>query len=216
MTQKQIEYDRQVTREGNPGKPQGEAGYEMLERMGRSHFEVTGWGLGFADIQPDDSVLDIGCGGGAALKRMAECVREGHLTGVDHSAVSVQAASDLNREEIEAGKTDILEASVEQMPFPDQSFDKIITIESFYFWPSPEENLREVFRVLIGGGRFLVLCDIYKKADLSDEAFANIEQYQLSVFTPEEYQVMFEKAGFSDVKVHLKKETDWICVEGRR
>lgn len=216
MTQKQIEHDRQVTREGNPGKPQGEAGFEMLERMGRSHFEVTGWGLGFAGIQPGDSVLDIGCGGGAALKRMTEYVREGHLTGLDHSAVSVQAASDFNRKEIEAGKMDILEASVEQMPFPDQSFDKIITIESFYFWPSPEENLREVFRVLKEGGRFFVICDVYKKEEMSQETLANIAQYQLLVCTPEEYRKIFEKAGFLDVKAHLKEGTDWICVEGRR
>ncbi len=55
---------------------------------------------------------------------------------------------------------DLVEASVEKLPFADNAFDKIITVESFYFWPDPAENLKEVYRVLkdkepFTGGRHL-------------------------------------------------------------
>ena len=43
---------------------------------------------------------------------------------------------------------EVLEGSVEALPFADDGFDKIITVESFYFWPDPQENLKEVRRVL--------------------------------------------------------------------
>ena len=52
---------------------------------------------------------------------------------------------------------DLVEASVEKLPFADNAFDKIITVESFYFWPDPAENLKEVYRVLKEQGTFLLV-----------------------------------------------------------
>ena len=52
--------DMSITQKGNPGKPEGEAGELMLERMNREHYEVTGWGLSFFDFDALDCVLDIG------------------------------------------------------------------------------------------------------------------------------------------------------------
>ena len=142
----------EVTRIGNPRKPEGTEGEEMLERMNQSHYEVTGWALSYWEIQEDDRVLDIGCGGGATLHRMAEKVTSGHVTGVDYSDVSVETSRRNNEKNIKSGKMDVLEGSVENLPFADDSFDKIITVESFYFWPDPQENLKEVRRVLKAGG----------------------------------------------------------------
>ena len=127
----------EVTRIGNPRKPEGTKGEEMLERMNQSHYEVTGWALSYWEIQEDDRVLDIGCGGGATLHRMAEKVTSGHVTGVDYSDVSVETSRRNNEKNIKSGKMDVLEGSVENLPFADDSFDKIITVESFYFWPDP-------------------------------------------------------------------------------
>lgn len=78
-----------VTELGNPRKPQGSAGVEMLGRMNESHSGLTGWALDFFNWNEDDKVLDIGCGGGAALRRMSEHIVSGHLTGIDYSDVSV-------------------------------------------------------------------------------------------------------------------------------
>ena len=57
--------EEEITREGNPRKPQGEEGKVMLDRMNHSHYEVTGWALAHWKIKGDDQILDIGCGGGA-------------------------------------------------------------------------------------------------------------------------------------------------------
>jgi len=206
----------EITRSGNPGKPHGEDGNAMLLRMNDSHYAVTGWGLGHWSIAGDDRILDIGCGGGATLKRMSTEVTSGHLTGLDYSATSVETSKDVNREAVEAGKMEILEGSVAALPFSGDAFDKIITVESFYFWPDPQENLKEVLRVLKPGGTFLLVADVYGRYDLPKSVLENIERFHLFNPTLEEFRILFERAGFVDVLVHEKEGTTWVCVEGHK
>ena len=63
--------------------PQGESGKSVLSFMRDSHAAVTGWTLDLMNPQPDDVILDIGCGGGRALKRVSSLVPNGTLYGVD-------------------------------------------------------------------------------------------------------------------------------------
>ncbi len=143
-----------VTEMGNPAKPQGIAGAEMLERMSESHRPVTDWALSYLEVKGNERVLDIGCGGGAALKKMSSKIMTGTLTGVDYSEVSVEVSRKNNIEDIDSGKMKIVHASVDSLPFKNNSFDIIYTIESFYFWRDPAENLKEVRRVFFNCGYF--------------------------------------------------------------
>lgn len=79
-----------ITELGNPSKPHDEAGESMLIRMGKTHSSVTDWAFGFFKLNGSERVLDIGCGGGDALKKLSERITTGTLTGVDHSDISVQ------------------------------------------------------------------------------------------------------------------------------
>ena len=207
---------QEITRAGNPRKPQGEEGVQMLQRMNRSHFELTDWALRSLELEEGDQVRDIGCGGGAALKNMSERIASGHLTGVDYSEVSVRLSKETNAEDIKRDKMEILGASVEKLPFRDERFDKIITVESFYFWPDPEENLKEVFRVLKKGGAFLLVADIYQKEGLKADVLETVKEYHLLNPTREEFGEMFRQAGFQNIEIHTKESEDWICVLGKR
>ena len=206
--------ERSVTELGNPRKPAGEFGREMLRRMNVTHYEVTGWALGFWRLEALDTVLDIGCGGGLTLKRLAAGVEGGHLVGVDYSWTAAGEALLQNCAEVAAGKTGIVQGSVAGLPFKAGSFSKVLTVESFYFWPSPEANLREVLRVLKPGGTFLLVADIYQKPGLSEHALENIRRYGLFNPTPEEFEELFMEAGFKKTIVRTRPGTDWICVEG--
>ena len=199
---------------GNPRKPEGEAGAAMLSRMNRSHGPVTEWGLSFMNPAGADCLLDIGCGGGATIGRLAKLAPEAKVTGVDYSPVSVQESKEYNKDLIAEGRVEVLEASVEELPFADETFDRITTVESFYFWPDPAENLKEVRRVLKPGGRFFLIADIYGKAGLDQAILENIELYDLFNPSKEEFLILFRNAGFIAVKIHVKEGTDWICVEG--
>lgn len=205
-----------VTELGDPRKPHGSAGEAMLKGMNEHHHAVTGWALEFFDLNGSSRVLDIGCGGGETLRRMAELVTEGHLTGLDYSPLSVRLSSELNRESVESGKMDIISSSVSDMPFEDNSFDRIITVESFYFWPDPSSDLREVLRVLDRDGIFLITADIHGDAELSAEDKENVDKYRLFNPTVREFKELLENAGFHDVIIHTKSGTSWICAEGRK
>lgn len=203
-----------ITELGNPAKPEGEAGKAMLSRMNDSHFEVTGWALGLWTLNPNDVVLDIGCGGGMTLKRVSDSLNDGVLFGIDYSDVSVQMSSELNKTDVMSGKVMISKGNVENLPFEDDKFDKIITVESFYFWPDPIENLKEVRRVLKPKGHFLLVADIYENGLLSEHELENVKKYSLNNPTKEEFEEYFRKSGFSETEIHTKSGTNWICVEG--
>lgn len=214
--EKELTEQERTTLNGNPGKPQGEDGKKMLLRMNDGHATLTKWATDFLDIKEDDNILDIGCGGGAALNRLSQKITTGHLTGVDYSSVSVEMSKKHNEENIKNGKMDILEASVEELPFENDKFDKIITVESFYFWPNPKENIKEVFRVLKKNGTFLLILAVYKHDKMVDESKEVIKTYDLFAPTKEEFEEIFENAGFTNVKIHTIEDEDWICIEGSK
>ena len=210
--------ERAVTEAGNPGNPQGAYGEKMLERMNRSHADVTMWALDQLAYKAGERALDIGCGGGATMERLARRIAAaggaGHVSGIDHSEVSCEASRHYNKDAIQAGQMDVTCASVASLPFPDDSFDIVTTVESFYFWPDPEASLKEVARVVKPGGRFLLVADVYRTPGLPKSTLENIEHYHLTVLTPEEYEEMLLDAGFTKARSHLKDGTTWIAAEG--
>ena len=205
-----------VTDLGNPRKPHGDAGAEMLEGMNQRHYAVTGWALDYFNFDSSDTVLDIGCGGGETIRRIADHISGGKVWGVDYSPLSVELSLKRNMENVKSGKVNVVEASVEKLPFDSDTFDKIITVESFYFWPDPQENLKEVYRVLKEGGKFLIVADINGDADLDEKDIEGIRKYDLFNPTLEQFRELLENAGFKNVSVHTKEGEKWVCAEGNK
>ena len=216
MAETDWQHTDQVTAEGNPRRPEGDAGRAMLARMNESHAHLVDWGLGHLTLHPTDTVLDIGCGGGSTLARIAERVPAGHLVGIDYAETSVEASRAFNAALIESGRMEILHGSVEALPFGDGYFDAAVTVESFYFWPSPEDSLREVARVMRRSGSFLLLAEICGRDDLPESTRAKVAEYQLTNPTPTEFEQLFRAAGFREVQIHLKEGEYWIAVVGVR
>lgn len=205
-----------ITELGDPRKPHGDTGAEMLAGMNEHHAPVTDWALGFFEFRDNDNVLDIGCGGGEAIRKMSQKVKNGKIIGVDYSELSVKLSTKHNINDVECGKVKVAEASVEKLPFEDNSFDKIITVESFYFWPEPQQNLKEVYRVLAKGGKFLIVADINGDAELDKEDIEGIQKYRLFNPTLAEFYELLENAGFKAIKIHTQDGKKWVCAEGNK
>ena len=200
----------------NTCKPEGIGGKIMVNMMNAGHSSMAEWGFTHIEIRNDYRCLDIGCGGGMTLHRMTEQLTTGHATGVDYSGVSVEETGKLNEAFVKEGKLTVLEASVEKLPFKDDTFDKIITVESFYFWPDPQANLKEVHRVLKKGGTFLLVADVYQNGHLTEQQKKNITRYELFNPTEEEFREIFQIAGFAETVIHTRDGENWICVEGHK
>ena len=76
----------------NTRKPEGLGGKLMLSMMNVGHRALADWGLQFAEIAKDASILDCGCGGGANIRTMLKKCPNGEVKGVDYSPVSVEKA----------------------------------------------------------------------------------------------------------------------------
>jgi ubiquinone/menaquinone biosynthesis C-methylase UbiE len=108
-------------------------------------------------IDQGDCVLDVGCGHGRSLAELAARARSGRVIGADPSELMVQIAARRNRQLIEAARVDVVLASVESLPFPDGSFDKVLCVHVLYFWKDIDVALREIARVLKPDGRLGLL-----------------------------------------------------------
>lgn len=143
------------TRLGQSGKPRGRFGRALGWWMLRLNGPINARTVKALEMQPGETVLEIGCGPGDAVARL---VREGQarrIFAIDHSPDMVDAAKALNRTAIREGIVDIRDGSVSKMTFRDGTFDAVVAINSIQFWPHLRLDLKEVFRVLKPGGRFV-------------------------------------------------------------
>jgi ubiquinone/menaquinone biosynthesis C-methylase UbiE len=126
-------------------KPAGWFGRFTLRNMNSRHSKVTDWGLSYISIPTQGSILDIGCGGGRTVSKLAAVVTQGKIYGLDHSQESVAVAGKTNREWIETGRFEIREGSVSQLPFSQDTFDLVTAVETHFWWPDLPADMREVF-----------------------------------------------------------------------
>src|SRR5689334_20864443 len=77
-------------------KPFDRAGRVVLQRMNDSHSQVTAWGLGHVSVGPGFTILDVGCGGGRTIDRLASMAPKGRVCGIDYSEESVAVARETN------------------------------------------------------------------------------------------------------------------------
>src|SRR5262249_39012078 len=150
-------------------KPTRWVGRMFLWSMNRSHSVLTDWGLSHVRIATGFAILDVGCGGGRTIRKLAELASEGRVLGVDYSLGSVEASRATNARLIEAGRVEIRQASVSKLPFPDATFDLVTAVETHYYWPDLPGDMREVLRVVKPGGALAIIAEAYKSAGLLNQ-----------------------------------------------
>src|SRR5512137_1301177 len=87
--------------------PNGPLGRRIVRAMNMSHSAMTDWGLQQVTIPKNAAILDIGCGGGRTVRKLAALATEGKVIGLDYSAASVAVSRDTNALEIQAGRVQI-------------------------------------------------------------------------------------------------------------
>src|SRR5215469_3878734 len=199
-------------------KPKGWLGRLELWRMNRSHSKLTDWGLQHVTIAPNFTILDVGCGGGRTVSKLAALTTQGKVCGVDFSDASVAASTKTNARWIADGRVEIREGSVSQLPFADSTFDLVTAVETHFWWPDLPGDMREVFRVTKPGGTFIVIAEVYKGAITAVSKLA--EKYAsrtgMTLLSPDEHRELLANAGFTDVQPIENRPKGWICAFGRK
>jgi ubiquinone/menaquinone biosynthesis C-methylase UbiE len=168
--------------------------------------ERSWWVLPMLEIHQNDCVLEVGFGSGIDIRRVAEIAADGFVAGVDHSPLMVEQASRRNRAAIHKGLVELQLASASKLPFPDDFFNKVFSINVAQFWIDPVAVMLEMRRVVRPGG--LVAVAVQPRSKNAKEGAAR-ETGRLLVEN-------MRAAGFNEVRLEAKrmKPVSTVCAIG--
>ena len=173
-------------------RPSGLAGRVVAAGMNRGNRDFNARAIEKLDVRPGTRVLDLGFGGGLTFRPLLE--KRATVVGVDRAEDMVAAASERHREDIAAGRISVHAGDVLALPLEDAAVDRVLTVNTVYFWRDLAPALREVHRVLAPGGRIVI--------GIRDGSV--MERVDPAVFTlrpPDEIAAALGSAGFGSPEV---------------
>lgn len=170
--------------------PKGILSSFAARAMNKLTADLNDMAIELLDIKPEDYVLDIGFGGGIGIEKTTELATDGMVAGIDISRAMLRQGRRKFRRLIAQGKVEIKEGSDSQIPYPDNCFDKIYTVNTVYFWPVPLAGMKDIFRVIKKQG-IVVLVYTAKAALKSTHHTHHSEDYLCD---------LFKQAGFTDIQ----------------
>ena len=127
------------------------------------------------------------------------------------AAGSIAASRSYNAQLIRAGRVEIQKASVSQLPFPDDTFDVVTAIETQYYWPDLQRDMREVLRVLKPSGRLLVIAEMYKGGKYDWLKWPVMWLLRSSHLSVSDQRALFESAGYAKLEIFEERKHGWLC-----
>jgi ubiquinone/menaquinone biosynthesis C-methylase UbiE len=170
------------------------------EQMREHHADITEKTLRLMDLKLGDRVLDLGCGEGWASRILANAVQGaegfGQVVGLDISDEMVRLARAHSRN---FDNLMFVCGSAEQIPWEENFFDKILSVESFYYYANQERALGELFRVLAPKGHLFILINLYKDNHYSLRWVDELK-VPVKIRSEQEYVDLLKSHGFEDVR----------------
>jgi ubiquinone/menaquinone biosynthesis C-methylase UbiE len=192
--------------------PTGVSGRKVAANMNKGHWDLTTWGLKHVSIKSDFVILDVGCGGGKTISRMARRAVQGKVYGIDHSEDMVNYSKHDNKKLIATKRVEIVQGIAEKTSFEDDFFDLVTAIETYYFWPNLARAFLEIKRILKKGGYLLIISEMIKDGIYEVENAEIIAKTNVHLVPLQEIQRSLYSVGFSNVKVQRKGKSDWNAV----
>ena len=179
----------------------------MMNCLNKKLYEAVTENL---NIQPTDTILDIGFGNGYLVRRLSKKNLQ-KICGIDISLDMLKVTTKKSRKKIEQGKVELLLADVQDLPFENALIDKIYTINTVYFWRDIHRGFAEIKRVLKSNGVFLNV--IYLK-DWLDKL--PVTQYGFSKYTAEQIEKITIDGGLKIERIVEIQSGKSICVIARK
>jgi SAM-dependent methyltransferase len=200
----------------NARKPTGRFGRLLIRAMNISHYRLTNWGLSHLSFRKQDTILDIGCGGGGTVHKLAKIATNGKVYGIDFSDESVKVSRMTNKQFVQMGRVEIQPGSVSCLPFSNNMFDFVTSVNIHNFWPDLVTDLQEIIRVLKPSGKLIIIGSVYEggKYDKRNQKYA--ELIEIAFPSVNELRDLFLRAGYSEVQMFEKYNRSWICCIGRK
>lgn len=182
-------------------------GRAQLRGMNNRYSLLSSWGFSHVFFTRKRLVLDVGCGGGKNLQRILNHSKSINAIGIDISPASVKTSTRKNRRAVKSGRLQVVQGSVEALPFASNLFDLVTAIESVHYWDIGK-GVSEVYRTLKKGGQFLIV----NETQTSDGLGAYLAEVGFNVYTKQQLESYLKKAGFSKIRTDVNENGKWIAV----
>src|SRR5690348_11068669 len=165
------------------------------ESMEKEHRPIVEPTLALMHLVPGENILDVGCGGGWLVRELASRAPKGRAVGMD---ISDEMLAHARQVSANTPNTEFILGSVDAIPREANSFDKVISVESSYYWPDAPAGIREIFHVLRPGGSAWILINYFRDNPYCHQ-WSKLLKIPAHLFSAEEWADMFRKAGFVNV-----------------
>lgn len=138
------------------GHPKGEKGIEIADMMNATNIGMTRHAIASLELSGNEMVLELGHGNAGHVKYLLEQYPAIHYDGLELSELMHAEAKKINRSFIESQQTAFHRYDGGKLPFLDNYFDAIFTVNTIYFWSDPLAVLAELYRVLKAEGKLCI------------------------------------------------------------
>jgi len=195
MSDGKLNAEQQVRNEFNQWAAEGKG-----EEMEAHHISITEQTLAMMGLKPGERVLDLGCGTGWTSRMMAKAVANGDQPG---QVVGLDVADEMIRR-ARAGSVDhdnvmFVVGSALEIPWEENHFDKVLSVESFYYYADQDRALAELFRVLAPKGELYILINLYRDNHYSLRWVEELK-IPVQVRSQQEYVEMLKRHTYQDVR----------------
>lgn len=172
-------------------KPSGVIGRYVMPRLFiRANADLNLFVKENLQLQAQDRVLEVGFGPGSLISEMASLASV--VEGIDFSPAMIARATKTNKRHISDGRVVLHQGDCRSLPFADQAFEKVCSINTVYFWNDPISYLTEMFRVTKNGGTIVI-----GFRDSEQMRSLNLSRDIFNTYTREDITRLLTEAGYT-------------------
>jgi ubiquinone/menaquinone biosynthesis C-methylase UbiE len=181
------------------GKPTGTLGRVVGWLLSFKNNDRAKWTFEKLQVQPGDTLLEIGYGAGVTLKKVADNLTSGFIAGIDHSEIMFKQASGRNKKHVENAKVKLECGTIWDLRYPENHFDIIYGSNVHFFWENPVKEFRQLVKLLKLGGRLVM---VFQPRMTKTEVKVVVN----------EAKTQYEEVGLTNIEIDLKKMSPVTCI----
>lgn len=182
-------------------RPNGAQGNEIAGEMHEHNGPMSRHAIDLLNIQEGERILEIGPANGGHAAYALEKASKTSYEGIDISQDMVNLANELNANLVQAGLAKFIKGDGVQLPYEENYFNKVFTVNTLYFWTDYAKQLAEVHRVLKAGGYFNIA--IRSRSFMQGLPFT---RYGFQMFEVPDVVNLLSDNGFKTIHVAVAEE----------